>query len=67
MDNIETKTAAQKKPGTTGAIIFIVVLIAGIAFLVWRMSRQSKIDATMKKVREAKANKTALDNVGETE
>lgn len=65
MDNTEAKTTEQK--GSTGALIFIGLLIVGIAFLVWRMSRQSKIDATMKKVREAKANKTALDNVGETE
>lgn len=66
MDNTEAKTTEQKA-GSTTAIIFVVALVAGIAFLIWRGMRQRKIDATMRRVREAKANKNELENVGSPE
>lgn len=66
MDNTEAKTGTEQK-GKTGAIVIIVAVALGIAFLAWRYSRQRKIDAVMKKVREAKAEKNAVENAGESE
>jgi hypothetical protein len=67
MDNTEAKTTAEQKPGKAGAIIFFIVLLCGVAFLVYRWNEQRKIDSAMKKVRQAKADRNAIDNVGSAE
>lgn len=67
MDNTETKTTTDQKPGKAGAIIFVIVVLCGVAFLVYRWNEQRKIDSAMKKVRQAKAEKNGLENVGSAE